>query len=346
MITRPSSILLSACGGTVGRLIVKLVRDTLGSDAVIIATDCDAEMGHLSDVAEVAKLPHASDPAYIESINEIVARRGVELFMPLSEEECLVASIASDRGNLNCEYVGVNSASLKLIQDKTQCAAILRNSGLVVPEFGKFESRNSFFKLAARLGYPQRPVILRPYRGRGSRGLRVISENFEERSEYLRQGGRLFGDIESIADEIFRSNYFSDLFLTEYLPGESYSVDLVCWHGELLGCFPHLRRGYRWGFVDCAEIVFDPDIEAYCSRACSILNLHGLCNIELGLDDHQTLSLIEVNARTSATAAQNTLVGANLFEIFVKALTGKKEYYQWSGRTRYRTYTDFSEIKV
>jgi predicted ATP-grasp superfamily ATP-dependent carboligase len=68
-----------------------------------------------------------------------------------------------------------------------------------------------------------------------------------------------------------------------------------------------------------------------------------MCNIELGYAADGGLSLIEVNGRTSATAAQNRLVGANLFAILLRASSGNLNSYKFSSPATYRIYSIYRE---
>ena len=138
-----------------------------------------------------------------------------------------------------------------------------------------------------------------------------------------RKGGPIFIDVDQVK-EVFagQEDKLNDFFLMEFLPNGSASVDLVAWHGQALGIFPHMRMGYAWGFVDHARITRDAAIEAYCTAIIEELDLHGMCNIEVGWRADGSLSLIEVNGRTSATVAQNMLVGANSMAMILQAQAG------------------------
>lgn len=338
------TILLSSAGGTVGRLLVQMVRDAVGADVHIIAADCAAELGHLEEVASIETLPPASSAVFLSCLDELIREHSVDAVMPFSEEECALVSAEESCGRLACLYLGIDHQNLEVIQDKIRCSETLRNAGLNVPKFEPIISREQLFNVAYQLGYPERDLVLKPISGRGSRGLRILTPDLNRNDEFMRQGGGLFTRLEDVANEIFGTDLASNLFLSEYLPGDSYSIDLVCFQGDVLGCFPHKREGYRWGFVDCARIFHDENIFDYCQKASSVLKLHGLCNIELGVDRAGELSLIEVNGRASATSAQNTLVGANLFGIFLQALNGDPQRFSWTGSARYRTYTEYSRL--
>lgn len=192
------------------------------------------------------------------------------------------------------------------------------------------------------LGYPEGRVVIKPRFARGSRGFRVLDAGIDRVTEFYRRDAQIFVDLE-LLKSYFRDapQWVREFFVMEFLPGGSASVDIVAYQGEALAIFPHFRLGYEWGFVDLAKIESDPVIEDYCRRISEALGLHGMCNIEVGYCDDGSISLIEVNGRTSATAAQNILVGANSVDILFEALQGRKARFVQDRSATYRILSEY-----
>lgn len=339
------TILVTSTGGTVGGLIVQMIRDALPADTQLIAADATVGMFKTKGADHMIELPMANDPTYETALQGAIRQHGVDTVLPLSEEECLKVSLMDQQQTLGARYMGMPHDTLRTITDKIKCAEALTAAGIDVPRSVPLSTLDAFETQLTEFGYPDTPVVLKPISARGSRGFRVIDAQTDRLAEFQRKGGPIFMDSEQAIDT-FRANpaALKEYFLMEFLSGDSVSVDLVAWNGQALGIFPHFRLGYKWGFVDHARIARDPEIEAYCEAVIGTLGMHGLCNIEVGYRSDGSLSLIEVNGRTSATAAQNTLLGANSLELLLRAEAGDVQRFQFEDPVIYRTLTDYIQV--
>ena len=341
-----TAYLVTSTGGTVGPLILYMIRQALSKDDRLIAADASVDVSDYPMIDAAVSLPLASDHAYCSAIAEIVERHNIDVVLPLSEEECLVVSRMAELDQLNAEYIGISHDTLSIITDKMRCSKKLREAGIDVPNHRALTTLASIDTALSTLGYPDQPVVLKPNSARGSRGFRIVSAKTNRLDEMARKGGPIFIDADQVK-EVFagQEDKLKDYFLMEFLPNGSASVDLVAWNGEALGIFPHIRMGYAWGFVDHARITRNADIETYCAEVISELGLHGMCNIEVGWRADGSLSLIEVNGRTSATVAQNMLVGANSMSMILQARGGCPEPHMFYVERHYRTTTATLELK-
>ncbi len=341
-----TTYLVTSTGGTVGPLVLDMIRQALDEDDRLVAADAGVDVSDYAMIDAAVRLPFVNDGGYEAAMAECIRTHNIDVVLPLSEEECLAVSRISEAGRLGADYMGMAYDTLLIITDKMRCADKLRDAGIDVPNHRTLTSMDSFETALADLGYPDRPVVIKPNSARGSRGFRIVSAQTNRLDEMARKGGPIFIDVDQVKD-VFKGqeNKFKDFFLMEFLPEGSASVDLVAWNGQALGIFPHIRMGYAWGFVDHARITRHTAIEAYCTSVIAELGLHGMCNIEVGWRSDGSLSLIEVNGRTSATVAQNMLVGANSMAMILRAQAGDLTPYVFETEKHYRTVTAQLELK-
>lgn len=340
------TLLVTSTGGTVGRLIIEMIREALPQTSRIVAADTAVDVSYLGDFVTPARLPHATDPAYGAALRQLIAQEEIDAVLPLSEDECLIVSKLAQTNRLgDARYIGMGRETLDVITNKPHCIQVLSQAGLDVPTCIRIKDLKTLGAGLSQLGYPDVPVVLKPVRARGSRGFRIVYAETNRVTEMERKGGQIFIDADQ-ARGIFRGQQeaLQGYFLMEFLPGGSLSIDISAWKGNILGAFPHRRLGYEWGFVDYAEICHDPDAEAYARAVTEILCMHGMCNIELGYRADGRLSLIEVNGRTSATAAQNRLVGANLFDMFLRAEEGDLQAFAFATQVKYRVLSEYRAL--
>ena len=79
-------LLLTSTGGTVGRLIIEMIRETLPTRARIIAADAHIDVSYMTDLVTPAKLPEARDPGYNTAIRTLIAKEEIDSVLPMSEE--------------------------------------------------------------------------------------------------------------------------------------------------------------------------------------------------------------------------------------------------------------------
>lgn len=338
-------LLITSAGGTVGRLIIETISQAVAGDVDLLVADAAADLSYMSDLASGHKLPVSSDPDYERALSELLEEKDVDAILPLAEEECLIVSRMHRDGILKANYLGLSYEALKIVTNKPLCAQILSGDGLDVPAQKDIEDLQGLESGLRELGFPEKDIVFKPKSARGSRGFRILSATTDRLAEFSRKGGPVFIDLNQLKSVFEDSQHnLCDYFLSEFLPNGSASIDLVAWNGNVLGIYPHKRMGYEWGFVDHARIESGKEINEYCAAAVKSLNLHGMCNIELGFRSDGSPSLIEVNGRTSATLAQNKLVGVNCFEMFLNASKGKIEPVSQFTPAEYRTLTEYREI--
>ena len=337
-------LLVTSAGGTVGPLIIRMISEALPEKTELVAADATVDVSDLPNISKAVHLPMADDPLYSSALLEVVRENHIDAILPLADEESLLVSKMAAEGRLPIKYLGMDYAALVVVMDKLICAERLADEGIDVPICLPIKNMDDLEKKLARFGYPEKQVVFKPISARGSRGFRIIDADTDRLAEFYRRDGQIFIDLEMLkAGFAKRPDAVSNYFLMEFLPGASASIDLVAWKGEALGIFPHFRLGNKFRFVDVAEIRRDTEMEAYCKRVIAALGMHGLCNIELGYRQDGSVSLIEVNGRTSATAYQNKLVGANCFRMLLDADMGRISVFEFNKPARYRVLSEFYE---
>ena len=117
---------------------------------------------------------------------------------------------------------------------------------------------------------------------------------------------------------ILSSKTFPELLVTEYLPGEEYSVDCLANHGEVKLVVPRLRSKMINGISVEGEFVNDKNIIAYCSEIIKELDLHGNIGIQVKRSSEGRSLIIEINPRVQGTIVAGLGAGINLPVLAIK----------------------------
>lgn len=106
------------------------------------------------------------------------------------------------------------------------------------------------------------------------------------------------------------------LVVMEYLPGEEFSIDVVCDEGRLVAAAARRKTG-------ACQVVTTrgPEIDAAAAIVAE-LGLDGLVNVQLKADERGALKALEVNTRYSGGVGYSAAAGVNLPAIAAATLLG------------------------
>src|SRR5205085_90326 len=152
------------------------------------------------------------------------------------------SQIASDLEMAGTRLPISSTASLEIANDKSKLYEFLQWRGIPVPAFRIVETIDQFIESVKELGYPGREVCFKPSLSNGSRGFRVIAEQTNELDILLNQKPTSTNISFSDATRILSQGRFPELLISEFLPGEEYSVDCLANHGEPILVIPRTRR--------------------------------------------------------------------------------------------------------
>ena len=191
-----------------------------------------------------------------------------------------------------------------------------------VPDFRVVENAEQFKTAIEELGYPEKQVCFKPSVSNGSRGFRIVSEkineldllfNYKPSSTYL---------CLKDAVRILSSGAFPELLVSEYLPGEEYSVDCLANHGDSLLIVPRLRKKTISGISVEGEFVNEETIISYSRQIIKELQLHGNIGIQVKKSAAGKFLILEINPRVQGTISAALGAGINLPELAVKQELG------------------------
>jgi carbamoyl-phosphate synthase large subunit len=122
--------------------------------------------------------------------------------------------------------------------------------------------------------------------------------------------------------KILTSQPFPPLVVTEYLPGEEYSVDCLADSGKAVLVVPRLRQKMINGISVQGRFVEEPDIIRYCKDIITAIGLHGNIGIQVKRSKEGKPLLLEINPRVQGTIVAGLGAGINLPLLAVKMAAG------------------------
>ena len=297
--------------------IIRCLKENKTFHITLADANPDAVGRFLCDDFET--IPVASDASFITDVLAVCRKKEINIILPLVTKELIPFS----KHIKEFEEKGINvlvspSHSLEIANNKSRLYEFLEWRGIPVPAFRVVESVDQFKTAVEELGYPLKPVCFKPSVSNGSRGFRIVSEqmneldllfNYKPTSTYL-----------SLPDSIriLSSGFFPELLISEYLPGEEYSVDCIAKHGQPVLIVPRLRKRMINGISVEGEFVKDDTIISYCIQIITALSLHGNIGIQVKRSATGQFLILEINPRVQGTISAALGAGVNLPELAVK----------------------------
>lgn len=319
--------LVTTVGGVEKPAVIKLIRRKFPT-AWILGVDVNPEAVGASLCDKFVKVPRGDDALYSNAIRALAEAYGIDVVLPMSDEENTALSENRHRFDgrgvkLLCGYAPQTRAGFSKIETMKWLAADGETLELM-PMWRVPEDAWSFNDALFELGFPEKEVVVKPDQAHGSRGMRVITTRVKETEGWLGSKAAVHASRQHVLDMLKKRGKFDDVILMEYLPGESYSIDLLADNGRLVACVPHRRIGWRWGQVDAAVMEHSDEIWEAAEAVARRMRIHSLSNVEMNRDEDSRLKVIEVNPRASATLAQNVMTGVDLLELAVRQAFGER----------------------
>jgi len=302
METRPLTVLVLAVGGNVSQGILKALARSK-HDYRILGADISALQVGLFTVDQAFVSPWASAPDFVPWLVDLCRRESVDAILSGCEPVLTVMArhrkiIERDSGAL---CLVSDFETMEIGDDKLKTCEWLAAQGLPHPAFARADAPEAVAQLVASVGYP---LIAKPRRGGGSRGIFVV-ENEADLAYACRKSDFLLQASVGSDDEEYTVGCFKDR--------DGKLAPSCCMRRELLA-----GTTYRAVLGEFNEV------RAVAEAIVSALKPLGPCNVQLRMTDKGPVCF-EINPRFSGSAPIRAHFGYNeaeaALEHFVRGVT-------------------------
>ena len=289
----------------------------------VIGTDISSDAVGAYCVDRFYCVPSPEDPAYIDNLCDICEKESVDVVIPQTTRE--IAVLSRCLSQLESRRFRIMVASAEAIQcanDKGHLLKLFEESCLPYPAYGIACSEAELVEIATRLGYPEKPVVVKPPVSNGMRGFRVLQKDAWNVDRFLNEkpsGVEI--ELESLLVILRRGSHWPELLVTEYLPGPEYSVDaFIGAHASI--AVPRLRRAIRSGISFDTVIDRRQDIIDYTLQAANQLGLKYAFGFQFKIDTAGVPRVLECNPRIQGTMVASMFCGVNIIWLGVREVLG------------------------
>lgn len=294
-------ILVSCAGGPAAVGVIKSVREfDKKNEHKIIAIDCDnLSVGfHLADRSYV--VPFSVEDNYWKEVLKIIREEKVDLIVPTGDAD--IVHFSRNQAILDKLHVLNFMSNHKDIIDCQDKLTFYHRSS------SEFNNLKHLFPITSDDWQDvEFPILCKPRRGSGSRGIELWNDRNDVRS---------FSSTENL-------HFSSDYIYQEYLPGTEYTIDVLCdLSGEVLSVVPRERLQIKAGISSKGRIFRNELIEDSCARLCKILNMKGPVCIQMKESLDGTPKFVEINPRFGGGTYFATLANVNFMKIIIDIAMG------------------------
>lgn len=258
-------------------------------------------------------VPRANDEDYIDAILNLCKNYEINVILPLVTMELFQFSKYINLfQSIGVKIVVSPERELDIANNKSKLLLHLSNNGIPVPEFVVTNDVNEIEKNALSIGYPHRNVVVKPSISNGSRGVRILSEKYDEFSLLFNEKPNNMIMPLSRYIEIIRNHRIPEILLSEYLPGDEYTVDALIDRGEIKIILPRKRIKMNGGISTSGQFENNTEIIHQTRMILRTLNLQGPIGLQFKADINGRYRILEINPRLQGTSVAAMGVGINL----------------------------------
>jgi carbamoyl-phosphate synthase large subunit len=276
-------------------------------------------------------IPAASDPNFISSMLEICLAQKISLILPLVTMELFEFSKNRHLFEKNGIKVLVSDyETLKVLNNKAELLKHLQNTGIAHPKFSIVKDVDALVAEIFEIGYPEKPVVIKPSVGNGSRGIRILDPDVDGYELLFNQKpNALYSSLDEIRAAI-GERPIPEMVVSEYLPGDELTIDAVVSDGSILELMIRTRESMRSGISTSGRFIENQDVTSYvCAiiESLDIKTLVGNIGFQVKQSEAGDFLLLESNPRIQGTSVAALGCGVNLPSIAVNAALGNQVEY-------------------
>lgn len=262
-------------------------------------------------------IPPPNHPDYIPALLKICKKERVQVILPQNTRELLVLSQVLDRFTEENVSIAVSGASaIETANNKYLLMQQAKKIGIPTPAFSLVESFDDLVVKAQKMGWPEKPVVVKPPDSNGSRGVRIIDESVDlQKKFYDEKPGSLTVKMHHLKELIGET--FPPLIVMEYLPGKEYTIDVL--HHDSFTIVPRTRDEMKSGITFSGTTEKNNQLIEYSEKLSNHLNLIYAFGFQFKYGGDQIPKLLESNPRIQGTMVLSTFAGANIIYGAVKA---------------------------
>lgn len=263
--------------------------------------------------ADFVTIPKAGDSRFVSELLSICKQKNISIILPLVTRELEI--LAAEREQFENEGIRIvvsDLHQLTIANNKRLLLERLRQEGVEIAGFAVARSVGELESAVIEMGYPDKPVVIKPSVSNGSRGMRVLSESLDQADAFFNQKpDNTHATLGNVLN-ILQGHNIPEMLVMEYLPGDEYSVDCLLNYGEPLFILPRKRIKMNAGISVAGEFENNIEIIQYVKSVFQAIPLHGPIGLQVKQNAAGKFSILEINPRLQGSTTTALGMGMNI----------------------------------
>jgi carbamoyl-phosphate synthase large subunit len=291
------TVLVTGVGGATGIGAVTALQDDPGYEVVGVDMDATAAGIHLADRGTT--VPAAAAESWPDAMAAVVDRHDVDVIVPTVDEELVRLPALREVLPAAVPVVAPRQEVVDLSTDKFRTYRTLREAGHAVPETWLATDADDVDPTAF-------PLLVKPRRGRGSRGVTRVETP---------------AALEAHLERVDHAP--ESLLCQEFVAGTEFTTSVIATADDrLLGVVPK-EAVEKDGSTVLGATRRAPDVGAACRAVHGTLSPAGPINVQQLVGDDGTVYTIEINPRFSSTSCLTVSAGVDEFDLLIRDALGE-----------------------
>ena len=319
-------ICVTCVGGILIYDFVKALRDAADYDVHVFGVDSDPEAHGRLLCDTFDTVPRADrDPAgWTRRMVELINANKIDGVICLSDREAKIAADHHDLwSGLKVEMSVGPKRTAEVMTDKLELLTALAEGGLDTGGFLAVNSVEEAKRAVERLGYPNIPVVLKPRRESGSRGVLVCDVAVQSFMPFLQNrlcGAGQLAQVLAVAGA--EGITFEDFLAVPYWDGPVFDVECLVQRGQVVETVAR-RRQLRniYSPTSTGHIIdMNPAVLGYASKMCGILGVERAADFDIVLRPDGKPAPFDASPRFSGSVGGGYHAGVNIVSQLVRVM--------------------------
>lgn len=262
------------------------------------------------------------EETYLRDLLSICRERKVDVILPQNTAELLILS--KNKKLFSDIQVGIvvsDREAIEVANDKYKLFQIAAKENIPVTSYALVSTFSDLKMEAKKLGWPINKLVVKPPVSNGSRGVRIIVEQLDQKKAfYDEKPSNLYLSLEQLYNVL--GDEFPELIVMEYLPGDEYTIDVFRREQDIVA-IPRKRLMIRSGITFAASLEKNEFLIEYSKRLANVLGLNFCFGFQFKLHEDGRPFLLECNPRIQGTMVMSTFANANIIYDSVKCILGE-----------------------
>lgn len=319
------TVLMTGVGAPGASSILNCLRNNKERILRIIGVDMNPQAACRGRVDRFYQVPSAGDNGFIEAVRDICASESVQVVIPIVTRELELFA----KNKVLFEQIGTKVSvmdyePLHIANNKGLLLTSMKEAGYPTADFKVVNTPAELEKAIFELGYPDKPVVVKPTIGNGSRGTRILDAHKSRYHQlFFEKPNSQNMRVEELMAIINEKSEIPEMIVMEYLPGQELCVDVLADHGKVL--YISSRVGIAVNSIMISnEVKLIPDAIDLATKVVELLSLEGNIDFDMKMNKEGYPHILEINPRLPAGVAAQAMAGMNLPYLRIKQLMGEK----------------------